>query len=319
MLLQQKLVDNVATDKSGATDDCDAHDYSPNIVRADILPVRSGGNQRVLVTSRNELAVTAVLPAGLGLNCVAIMTQLSSFEPAANVAVIGATGGIGDALCRSLASMDGIGMVHALSRSAAPVSDERIRPLALDLLDEASIRSAALQVSEHGPLDLVIVATGILHQDALQPEKAMRELSGENMLELFRINTVGPALVAKHFLPRMRRKGKSVFAALSARVGSIEDNRLGGWVSYRASKSALNMTLKTLAIEHARRWPDSVVAALHPGTVATGLSEPFRSRVAPEQLFTPETSASHLLRVIDGLTAADSGGCFAWDGSRIPY
>jgi NAD(P)-dependent dehydrogenase (short-subunit alcohol dehydrogenase family) len=189
----------------------------------------------------------------------------------------------------------------------------------MDLLDEASIRSAASQVSEHGPLDLVIVATGILHQDELQPEKAMRELSGENMLELFRINTVGPALVAKHFLPSMRRKGKSVFAALSARVGSIEDNRLGGWVSYRASKSALNMTLKTLAIEHARRWPESVVAALHPGTVATGLSEPFRSRVAPEQLFTPETSASHLLRVIDGLTAADSGGCYAWDGSRIPY
>ena len=284
-----------------------------------ILPVRRSGDQWVLVTSRNEPAVTAVLSASLGLHSDSIMNRLSTFGPAANVAVIGAAGGIGNAFCHRLASMDGIAAVHALSRSAAPDSDDRIRPLAMDLLDEASIESAALQVSESGPLDLVIVATGILHQDELQPEKAMRELSGDNMLQLLRINTVGPALVAKHFLPKMRRKGKSVFAALSARVGSIEDNRLGGWVSYRASKAALNMTLKTLAIEHARRWPDSAVVALHPGTVATALSEPFRSRVVPEQLFTPKTSASHLLRVVDGLTAADSGGFFAWDGSRVPY
>ena len=117
----------------------------------------------------------------------------------------------------------------------------------------------------------------------------------------------------------LRQSPDAVVAALSARVGSIGDNRLGGWVSYRASKAALNMTMKTLAIEHARRWPDGVVASLHPGTVATGLSEPFRSRVPPGKLFTPEVAAAHLLRVIDGLTPEDTGGFFAGDGSRITY
>ena len=247
------------------------------------------------------------------------MTQLSTFRPAANVAVIGASGGIGSALCSHLARSEPIGMVHALSRRTAPAPAGLIRPFAIDLFDEASIEAAAEYVSKDAPLDLVIVASGLLHDDELQPEKLLRELDGDNMLEIFRINTVGPALVAKHFLPRMRRKAKSVFAALSARVGSIGDNRLGGWVSYRASKAALNMTLKTLAIEHARRWPDSVIATLHPGTVDTELSKPFSSRVVPDKLFTPEISAIPLLRVIDRLDAADSGGFFAWDGTPIPY
>lgn len=245
--------------------------------------------------------------------------QLSTFRPATNVVVIGASGGIGSALCRQLARGETIGTVHALSRKTVPAPASLIRPFAIDLSDEASIEAAAEHVSKDAPLDLVIVASGLLHHDGLQPEKLLRELDGDNMLELLRIYTVGPALVAKHFLPRMRRNAKSVFAALSARVGSIGDNRLGGWVSYRASKAALNMTLKTLAIEHARRWPYGVIATLHPGTVDTELSKPFSCRVTPDRLFTPVISARHLLRVIDRLDAADSGGFLAWDGTTIPY
>ena len=247
------------------------------------------------------------------------MIELTSLSPDARVAVIGASGGIGGAFCRALAGSDRVRTVHALSRSVTAFDDDKIRPSILDLLDDASIAAAAQRVSEDGPLDLVIVATGILHRDELQPEKTLRDIDGSSMVDVLRVNAVGPAVVAKHFLPLMRRGAKSVFAVLSARVGSIDDNRLGGWVSYRASKAALNMTMKTLAIEHARRWPDGVVASLHPGTVATDLSEPFRSRVPADKLFTPEVSAAHLLRVIDGLAPDDTGGFFAWDGSRITY
>lgn len=247
------------------------------------------------------------------------MIRLSSFRPNARVAVIGASGGIGGSLCRALAGSGAVGVVHALSRSGTRFDDDAIRVSTLDMLDEASVAEAAERVSSEGPLDLVIVATGILHREDVQPEKTLRDIDGENMLDVLRINTVGPAVVARHFLPVMNRQDKSVFAALSARVGSIDDNRLGGWVSYRASKAALNMTIKTLAIEHARRWPEGVVASLHPGTVATGLSAPFLSRTPRDRVFTPDVAAEHLLRVIDNLTPGDTGGFFAWDGSRITY
>ena len=247
------------------------------------------------------------------------MIEMNSLNPDAHVVIVGASGGIGDAFCRALAGSDRVRRVQALSRSGTAFDDDKIQPSSLDLLDDASVAAAAKRVSEDGPFDLVIVATGILHRDELQPEKTLRDIDGSRMLDVLRVNTVGPAVVARDFLPLMRRGAKSVFAVLSARVGSIDDNRLGGWVSYRASKAALNMTMKTLAIEHARRWPDGVVASLHPGTVATGLSEPFRSRVPPGKLFTPDVAAAHLLRVIDGLTPDDTGGFFAWDGSRITY
>ena len=247
------------------------------------------------------------------------MVDLSSIGPNANVAVIGATGGIGAAFVRALAQNDAVSTVHAISRSGTLFDDDSILSYAMDLLDEQSIAVTAESVAQSGPLDLIVVATGLLHRDELQPEKTMREINAADMLDVFAVNTVGPALVAKHFLPSMSRKKKSVFAALSARVGSIDDNRLGGWVSYRASKAALNMTVKTLAIEHGRRFPESVLITLHPGTVATDLSAPFRSRVPPESLFDPETSAAHLLRVIEDVRPADSGALIAWDGSRIRF
>ena len=147
----------------------------------------------------------------------------------------------------------------------------------------------------------------------------MQQISGAQMTAVLEANTIGPALVAKHLLPQLARDRKSVFAALSARVGSIRDNKLGGWYAYRASKAALNMLIKTLSIEHGRRWPQSAVVALHPGTVDTQLSRPFSGRVPRSQLATPAEAAHRLLQVIDGLGAEDTGRLFAWDGSRIPW
>lgn len=221
--------------------------------------------------------------------------------------VIGASGGIGAALVERLRAGGGFAVVHALSRSAD----------GLDLEDEAAIAAAAERVAAGPPPGLVLVATGVLH-DGERPERSFRDLSADHLMRDYRINAVGPALVARHFLPLLPRDRRAVFAALSARVGSISDNRLGGWHSYRASKAALNMILRTLAVELARTHPQAVAAGLHPGTVDTALSRPFQRGVRPGGLFTPDEAAGRLLAVIDGLTPADSGGVFAWDGARIP-
>ncbi|RVU16313.1 SDR family NAD(P)-dependent oxidoreductase [Methylobacterium oryzihabitans] len=231
--------------------------------------------------------------------------------------VIGASGGIGRALAAALVARGDHAPVFALSRSGAPGPDgtEAGR---IDVTDEASVADAAGLVARAGPVGLVVVASGLLHRDGIAPEKALRALDPAAMAELFAVNAIGPALVAKHLVPLLPRSGRAVFAALSARVGSIGDNRLGGWYSYRASKAALNQILRTLAIEVARTRPEAIVAGLHPGTVGTGLSRPFRPDADAPGIFRPEESADHLLRVLDGLAPGDSGGVFAWDGQRIP-
>ncbi len=247
------------------------------------------------------------------------MSLLKSLSAPANIAVIGASGGIGSAFVELLSLDAHVNRVYALSRTPVRSVGEPVEPHAIDITDESSIEKAVSAVTTDVELDLVIVASGVLHDHGIQPEKSMRTLSADNMSHAFAINTIGPALVAKHCLPRLRRNGKSVFAVLSARVGSIGDNRKGGWLSYRASKAALNMTIRTLAIEQQWRRPNSVVVALHPGTVDTELSKPFSANTAESALFTAEQSARYLLHVIDGLTPADSGGFFAWDGSQIEY
>lgn len=227
--------------------------------------------------------------------------MLQSFPHPIHAVVIGASGGIGAALAQLLEDDPAVARVTRFTRQT------------LDLTDPASIAAAASSLTT--PPDLVICATGLLHSQTIAPERALKELSPQALAQNFAINATGPALVAQAFLPLMPRTHKTVFAALSARVGSISDNRLGGWHSYRASKAALNQLLRTIAIEHARRWPESVVAALHPGTVDTPLSQPFQR--SAKTLFTPQIAAEHLLRIIDQLSPADSGQVHDWQGKVI--
>jgi NAD(P)-dependent dehydrogenase (short-subunit alcohol dehydrogenase family) len=165
----------------------------------------------------------------------------------------------------------------------------------------------------------VIVATGLLHAGERGPEKAMRELDPAWLAETYAINAIGPALVAKHFLPIMPRTGRAVFAALSARVGSISDNKLGGWHGYRASKAALNMLMRGIAIEEKRRNDRTIVVTLHPGTVDTALSRPFQGNVQAGRLFTPDRAALQLLDTIEELKAPDSGKLFDFEGKEVPF
>lgn len=227
--------------------------------------------------------------------------------------VFGANGGIGAAIATALEQRHPCATVHRVCRSGAG-------RFAFDLLDEASIAAAASAVGRHGTLDLVFVATGILQQlPDIAPEKTLRALDPDAMARVYAVNTIGPALIAKHFAPLLARDRRSVFAAISARVGSIADNRLGGWHSYRASKAALNMILRNLATELRQRHPLAIVAALHPGTVDTPLSQPFQRNVPEGKLFTPDFSAGAMLDTLDRLTPEQSGGLFAWDGTEIPF
>ncbi len=230
--------------------------------------------------------------------------------------VVGASGGIGRALVAALLKTGDHAAVHAWSRTGEP-SGAAV-PGAVDITDEASIARAVAALADAPPLRLVIVATGRLQGPGLVPEKTWRQLDSEALVESFRLNAVGPALLAKHLLPVLPRRGRAVFAALSARVGSIGDNRLGGWFGYRASKAALNQLLRTLAIELARTRPEAICLGLHPGTVDTGLSRPFQGGVPDERLFTPDVAARRLLSVIAGATPAETGRVLAWDGSVVP-
>jgi NAD(P)-dependent dehydrogenase (short-subunit alcohol dehydrogenase family) len=184
----------------------------------------------------------------------------------------------------------------------------------VDPTEEASITRAAAAIET---VDFAIVTTGMLHDAQQRPERALKELDPTTLARSFAINTIAPAIVAKHLIPKMPRDRRAVFAVLGARVGSIGDNRTGGWHGYRASKAALVMLMKTIAVEVARARPKTIIVTLHPGTVDTSMSKPFQGNVAPEKLFTPALAAAQLLKVINGLTPADSGGHFAWDGSRI--
>ncbi len=228
------------------------------------------------------------------------------------VVVLGATGGIGQALVQALKTVLPHGEVLALSRGSVP---------ALDLQNEASMAESAAHIkhlclSSGRALRLVVNATGTLHSPH-PPEKSWSQLDAAAMAQVFAINTIGPALLMKHLLPLLPREGRSVFATLSAKVGSIGDNRLGGWYSYRASKAALNQLVRTAAIELRRRHPQALCVALHPGTVDTALSTPFAKTGL--DVVNPAQAAERLLQVIDGLVVSDSGGFFNHDGSPLPW
>lgn len=229
--------------------------------------------------------------------------------------IIGASGGIGRAFVKSLLKNYPQEKIYAFSRSGTDFDYPQVINGRIDITDESSIETAAASITE--PLKRVIVATGILHNESLSPEKTINSLSLENMKTVFEINTFGPALIARYFLPKLVDSEASLFAAISARVGSISDNGLGGWYSYRASKTALNMVLKTASIEVARKNKNAVVVGLHPGTVDTDLSKPFKANVPEGKLFDAEYSVQKMMSVIEGLTPSDTGNIFAWDGEEI--
>jgi NAD(P)-dependent dehydrogenase (short-subunit alcohol dehydrogenase family) len=228
--------------------------------------------------------------------------------------VVGASGGLGSAFVTLLAADARFTQVTAWSRSAAVVTGDKILPEHIDLQDETTIEAAARNLGE---VDLAIVATGLLHDGDFKPEKSWRSLETSAMIRAFEINTIGPALIAKHVLPHLPRDRRAVFAALSARVGSIGDNRLGGWHSYRASKAALNQLIRCFSIELSATRPQAICVGLHPGTVDTALSKPYRASVPAAKLFTVEQSARHLLGVLDGLQPAQSGRVYDWAGLEI--
>lgn len=245
--------------------------------------------------------------------------NFESFGQNLRCVVVGSSGGIGAAMVDALVESDQVSRIHALSRTGRSHPSTKVANLTFDFTDEDSLIAAAQALQEVKPFDIIIVATGLLQGDGISPEKNLRALSHNGFAKSFEINTIGPAMTAKYFVPLLRRDEKAVFAALSARVGSISDNRLGGWYAYRASKAALNMVLKTLAIEIGRRFKNQIIIGLHPGTVDTDLSKPFQGNVPEGKLFTPEFSAENLLKVVDGLSADDSGNLFDWAGKQVDF
>jgi len=235
----------------------------------------------------------------------------------ASAAVFGSTGGIGRALCHALAEA-GCKTIHAGSRKGIEPVGPDFSPFAFDLKDEDSIAAAALAMKDDPP-EWVIVASGVLTlADGTGPERTLKRLDAAAMAEVLALNTIGPALIAKHFLPLMPRRERFVFAALSARVGSISDNGLGGWHSYRASKAALNMLMKNFALEMGRTHKQGVIVGLHPGTVDSALSEPFQSNLPKGQLTEPAEAAANLLGVLAGLEPEASGRVFDFAGEEVP-
>ncbi len=222
-------------------------------------------------------------------------------QPARSL-VIGGTGAIGMALAALLRES---GPVAVLGRRTAPP---------VELTDEASLAQAAASLRAAAPFSRIVDATGALVIDGAGPEKRLADLDPSVLARAFAVNAIGPALLLKHFSGLLPRSGRCVFATLSARVGSIGDNLLGGWYGYRASKAALNQIVRTAAVEIARKRPEALVLALHPGTVRTRLSAPF---TGPDQGMTADESASRLLQVMDAAT--QTGVFLDYAGNAVPW
>jgi NAD(P)-dependent dehydrogenase (short-subunit alcohol dehydrogenase family) len=233
------------------------------------------------------------------------------------IVLVGASGGIGRALLSTLLERYPEAALHATRFSApVPFDDPRIDWQRLDVRDPDAIADWA---SAFERVDWVLNSVGFLHGEAGGPEKSIHALDPDFLLENIRVNTLPTLLLAKHFGTALKKSPAPKLAAISARVGSIEDNRLGGWYSYRMSKAALNMALKTLSIEWRHRLPRGCVAALHPGTNDTPLSKPYQANVAPGNLFDPAYTAASFVDLLERLEPADSGNFWTWDGERLPW
>jgi NAD(P)-dependent dehydrogenase (short-subunit alcohol dehydrogenase family) len=222
--------------------------------------------------------------------------------------ILGASGGIGGAIAEATAGSGRYGQMLRLSRRGE---------LSVDLTNEVSIKVAADVAAARGELRFLLIATGFLHDENFMPEKSIRQVSPGHMAHAFAVNAIGPALILKHFLPLVPRSGPCLIAAISAKVGSIGDNELGGWASYRASKAALNQIVRTTAVELRRTRPEAVCVAIHPGTVDTPLTSPFSKSGLTVR--TPEVAAREILSVLDNLGPEDSGSFRDYRGAVLPW
>ena len=256
---------------------------------------------------------------------MSILTEVDSI----NALIVGASQGIGLGFAQQLLKYPNIDRIYGTYRSCKSASSlialensypDKLCCLEMDITQESSVAEGIKTISQEvDRLHLVIYCVGVLHQGDLQPEKSLKQINADNLIYYFQVNSIGAVLLAKHIMPLLRHKQGSIFASISAKVGSIGDNRLGGWYGYRASKAALNMFLKTISIEYSRRCPKTIVVALHPGTTNTRLSQPFQKNVPQEKLFSVERTVSQLLSVMEGLDMSNSGQFFSWDGSNLPW
>jgi len=243
-----------------------------------------------------------------------------------NVLVVGASRGIGLEVVRQLLQDERLRRIYATYRvattelGAIAAAHPHLSLLPIDITDEAQIAQGIAQIQRQtDKLHLVLYCVGLLHESNLQPEKSLQQIRADQLQRYFQVNSIGAVLLAKHVLPLLKHGDRSVFASISAKVGSIGDNQLGGWYGYRASKAALNMFMRTVAIEYSRKSSQTLVVMLHPGTTDTHLSKPFQHNVPPEKLFPVERTVAQLLSVIEALGANDSGKFFSWDGSCLPW
>jgi NAD(P)-dependent dehydrogenase (short-subunit alcohol dehydrogenase family) len=247
----------------------------------------------------------------------------------ANALIVGANQGIGFGFVQNLLKEPKIIKVYATYRNKETASElialageypDKLICLAMDITDEEQVIECVKSIrAETNKLHLVVNCVGVLHEGSLQPEKSLRQINPEHLMRYFQINSIGSVVLAKHLLPLFKHSDRSVFASISAKLASIGDNKLGGWYGYRASKTALNMFMRTVAIEYGRSSPKTLVVTLHPGTTDTRLSRPFQGNVPAKKLFTVERTVAQLMTVIEQLQEGDSGQFFSWDGSRLPW
>lgn len=243
-----------------------------------------------------------------------------------NALVIGASSGIAQALLSQLADLPDVTQVHAVSRTSQSLINPSISAFSFNTLDEDAVKAFITQQRQQGITYRYVVSTvGVLHREgnehqvALKPEKRLEDIDPKQLQAYFEVNTILPAIWLKHLVHVMVKGSPSVIAFLSARVGSISDNQIGGWYGYRASKAALNMMIKNAAIEYGRRNKQVSLMAYHPGTVDTGLSKPFQANVRPGKLFTPEYTAQCLIQLLVGAEAQHSPYYIGWEGKTIPW
>jgi NAD(P)-dependent dehydrogenase (short-subunit alcohol dehydrogenase family) len=247
--------------------------------------------------------------------------SLLGSKPTATL-VIGAGRGIGLEFVQQFLASDRTDLIYATYRrpdgNLLKINDPRLCCLQVDVAIEEQIAQAVLSLQNNN-LRYVINCVGWLHDGDLQPEKSLRQINTEQILRYFQVNSISALLWAKHLQPLFKQSEQAIFASISAKVGSIGDNQLGGWYGYRASKAALNMLMKNVSIEYRRTCPPTIVVVLHPGTTDTNLSQPFQRNVPSEKLFSVERTVSQLLKVIDQLSFQDSGEFFNWDGQKLPW